>query len=213
MSSTSSPTQGTEHLRKQLDIQIPFSFVEKAQYSNFSKRASLSTWEEACAIPQGTSLVLGRSSRDKGQGYVPVPNGILGSFKTHQRLWDTWSRSSKELCWCPEHLQIRGEERQLDSGVGERHRGQHAAVFKGLWEQRERHQKERGREERSHRKTTDGRSGKKVHSGSPSCWSEVKARANVTKTAKEKARMTREHREKEEIKGRLEFSGSRVEMK
>lgn len=80
-----------------------------------------------------------------------------------------------------------------------------------VYENKERHQKER--EERSHRKTTDGSTGKKVHSGSPSCWSEVKARANVTKTAKEKARMTREHREKEEINGRLEFSGSRVEMK
>lgn len=78
---------------------------------------------------------------------------------------------------------------------------------------RERYQKERGREDRSHRKATVSSTGKKAHSGSPYYWSKVKARANVAKTAKEKTRVTREHREKEEIKGIQEFPGSSLEVK
>lgn len=49
-----------------------------------------------------------------------------------------------------------------------------------------------GREEKSCIKATDNSTGKKAHSISPNCQSGVKGRANVTKTAEEKVRVTRE---------------------
>lgn len=94
----------------------------------------------------------------------------------------------KELPWCPEHIQTKSGKWQLDSGAGEWCQGQHAALFKGLWEQRERQQKERGGG-REVSWVGDRQPHKEVPSGSLYCWCEVKARANVTKTAREKARI------------------------